>query len=99
MSNLPLHTIVSFIWNDLKKFYCSILNKINYFKTYYAQTFVDMDFNKGFPTNINLTYPNFVRAQKLDNKNVSFQCRVCYETWYVIENSPKIQRKKYQKTH
>jgi hypothetical protein len=31
-----------------------------------------MDFNKGFPTEINLTGENFSWSQKLDYENVSF---------------------------
>lgn len=55
-----------------------------FYKTIYAHISVDMDFNKGFPAEINPTTLNYVWVQ-----NVSFQCKSCYEVRHVIKNCPK----------
>lgn len=65
--NLSLHLwnlqSLSSIRNALADFYCRSANTGNYYKTTYAQICMEIDFNKGFPTEINLT-PQIMSGSK-----------------------------------
>jgi len=80
---------VSSIGNALGKFYCCSPKSTNFYKTSYPRICVEMDFIKGFPTEINLKALDCMWVQNLDYENVSFRCRACYETRHVIKNFPK----------
>jgi hypothetical protein len=58
-----------------------------------------MDFSKGFSTEIILIGENSSWSQKLDYENVSFRCRVCFETGHKATHFPKRPRqaKKHQR--
>jgi hypothetical protein len=58
-----------------------------------------MDFNKGFPTEIILTGENSSWSQKLDYENVSFHCRVCFETGHKATHCPKRPRQAKKLQH
>jgi hypothetical protein len=53
---------------------------------------MEMDFNKGFPAEIILTSEISSWFQKLDYENVSFCCRVCFETRHKESHFTKIPR-------
>jgi len=51
-----------------------------------------MDYNKGFLAEIIVTGESYSWSQKLDNENVFFHCRVCFETGHKTSQCPKRPR-------
>jgi len=93
LPNLPLHllnsTSLEAIGNALGTFYFSSEDTQAYSKTTYACICMEMDFSKGFPSEICLTSKSYVWIQKLDYKNVLFGCRSCFETRHLAKDCPK----------
>ena len=92
----PLHfwglSSLCAIRNYLGKFHYKSEEIENYSITTYACICVEMEFNKGFPTKIILTSENSSWSQKLDYKNVSVSCRVCFEIGHKETHCQKIAR-------
>lgn len=70
LPNLPLHfwnsTLLQAIGHALGTFYFSSEDTQAYLQTTYARICVEMDFSKGFPTEIQLTSKSYVWIQKID---------------------------------
>ena len=75
------------------KFYCRSPHTKDYAETTYAQIFVEMDFNKSFLDEINLTNTDYVWVPKLDYENVLFRYRPCFDTSHLAINCPKAIKK------
>jgi len=54
---------------------------------------MEMDFNAGFPAEINLTSKENVWNQKLDYESVLFRCRSCFEMGDLAKNCPRASQK------
>jgi hypothetical protein len=94
---LPLHfwgdESLQSIGNGLGKFLCRSPDSKPSLSTF-TRICVEMDFTKGFPTEIILQGKDYSRNQKLDYENLSFRCRNCFETGHLVHNCGKPPRKK-----
>jgi hypothetical protein len=83
LPNLPLHfwglPSLEAIGSALGKFHFASCETTRHNTSTYARICVEMDFSKGFPTEVILTGKNYSWPQKLDYERVSLRCRSCFE--------------------
>jgi hypothetical protein len=103
LPNLPLHfwglPSLQAIGKALGRFYYRSPETKNHNISTYARICVEMDFNKGFSTEIILTSENYSWTQKLDYEKVSLRCRACFETRHFAAQCPKGPRKVRKHQH
>lgn len=97
LPNLPLHfwgeTSLRDIGSALGKYYFASKETRIHNTTSYARICVEMDFSKGFPTEIILGCKNYTWTQKLDYERISLRCRACFETGHIAAQCTKGNRK------
>ena len=91
--NLPLHLwnveSLRAIWNTVSNILESKSDTQDYVKTTFTRIYVEMDFSKGFPTEIILTSENYCWVQIPDYDNLLFWCQAFYEMGHLAKNNPK----------
>jgi hypothetical protein len=97
LPNLPLHfwglSSLCAIGNALGRFHYRSPESENYSICTYARICVEMDFSKGFPTEINLTGDNYLWTQKMDYEKIVFRCRACFGTGHLAAHFPRGPKK------
>jgi hypothetical protein len=97
LPNLPLHfwglPSLEAIGSALGKFHFACRETSRHNTSTFSCICVEMDFSKGFPTEVILTGKNYSWSQKLDYERVSLRCRSCFEMGHLATHCPKGPKK------
>jgi hypothetical protein len=97
LPNLPLHLwglpSLEAIGSALGKFHYESRETSRHNTSTFSHICMEMDFSKGFPTEVILTGKNYSWSQKLDYERVSLHCRSCFETDILQPIVPKGPRR------
>lgn len=93
LPNLPLHfwglPLLEAIGPALGKFHFESCETSRHNTSTFARICVEMNFSKGFPSEVILTGKNYSWSQKLDYERIFLRCRSCFETRHLASHCPK----------
>lgn len=99
LRNSPLrfwqHHILEDIGNTLGKFGKMDLDRTTKGILTFAKIYVEIHLSKGLLDHIDLKHENLHWCEVLDYKNMTFRCRICYQTGKLLNTFP--QEKKIPK--
>ena len=91
---MPLHSWNSSLLKDIGDALGTIIflspNTKGNLKTKFSGICVEMDFTKGFPTEVHLTSKYYTWLKNLDYENVLFLCQACFRTSHLAKHFPKV---------
>ena len=92
--NFPLHLCNSSLLKDIGEALGTIIfltpdTKGN-LKTKFSRICLEMDFSKGFPTEVHLTSKDCTWVKNLDYENVLFLHQACFSTSHLAKHFPKV---------
>lgn len=94
LHNLPLHLCNSSLLKDIGDALGTIIfltpdTKGN-LKTKFSRICVEMDFSKGFPTEVHLTCKDYTWVKNLDYENVLFLRQACFSASHLAKHFSKV---------
>ena len=97
LADLPFHfwglPSLESISLALGKFHFACHETTRHNNSTFACFWVEMDYSKGFPTEVILTRKNYSWSQKLDYERISLRCRSCFEIGHLASHCPKGPKK------